>query len=293
MNFNRRSCSTALENTGRCDCQLSQATTARLILTTEAFQFANLAGVTEAAILAGIKAKTVFPLWEVDETIDNTPEDGSFSMPNGMGNIPTSTAEADKVYMMHEGSYLNNKLNSFKGFRGRVYEVDVNNVLWGTSPDGTKFEGMECEVKPTGVKVPTSTGEVERRGVKIRFIRESEYNARRFGVETTWADVIEGLRDVEVSYVSLNEAKTAITVSVVRDCDGTPVLGLAAGDFVLTNDANETVSISSVTASGNNYILAVSALADDGYIVNLATPAAMTTFGYESLGSDTFTVTTS
>lgn len=292
MNFNRRSCATTLENTGRCDCQLSEANTVRLFLTTEAFKFATLAGITEAALQAGIAAKTVFPLWEINEVTDNTPEDGVFSMPNGMGNIYTTTADGDMVYMMHEGNYLNNKLDSYKGFNGRVLRVDANNVLWGTSPDGTKFEGFRASVRPTRVMVPTSTGEVERRGIRVRYTESSEYNARRYGVETTWADTIEGLQDVEVSYVSLNEAKTAISVTVIRDCDGTGVTGLASGDFVLTTDDGTPVVISSVTAgaTAGAYTLAVSALAADRYIVNLAAPASMTTFGYESLGSDTFTV---
>ena len=90
------------------------------------------------------------------------------------------------------------------------------------------------------------------------------------------------------------KAKPKLLFLLTRKCDGGAVLGLASGDFTLADDEGGVESITSVTAGSVNgqYILAVTALTDDDYLVNLAAPDDATTFGYESTGAATFAVTT-
>lgn len=288
-------CAANYENTGKCACQYKMGTPAAILLTDKDVEFDALAAFTEAACQTFIKQGRMWPLFEVGETINNTAEDGVYALPNGLGSIPLSSAKWDISTMFQEGVYSHNALESFRGFSGRVFIVDANGVVWGTSSDGVKFKGFSVKNgQVTNVMLPTSNSEVERRGLRLIYDNKDEYRRDRAAIEVTFADTLEGLTNAVISYVSLNEAKTAVTVSVVRECDGSPVLGLAAGDFTLANDEGEAEVISSVTAGSVNgqYELAVTALGADEYLVDLAAPASATTFGYESTGPDTFTVGT-
>ena len=288
-------CAANYENTGRCDCQHKMSTIAGIILTTKSTEFATMAGVTEAAIQTLIANKAAWPLWQVGETINNTAEDGVYALPNGLGSIPTSSAVWDITTMFQEGVYSHNVLESFKGFSGRAILIDANGLIWGTSPDGVKFKGFEVKNgQVTNVIAPATNSEVERRGLRLIYSNKDEYRQYRVAIETNWADTLEGLMDVTVEYVSLAAAKTSAIVSVERVCDGSPVTGLVSGDFTLVSDGGDTIEITSVTpgTTSGQYTLAFTALSDDTYLVDMATPATATTYGYESTGADTFTVTT-
>ena len=292
--FYSGTCGADYENTGRCDCQHKMGTPAAIILTDKDVEFATLDGFTEAACQAFIAEKRMFPLFEIGETINNTAEDGAYSLPNGLGSIPLSSPKWDITTMFHEGVYSHNALESFRGFSGRAIIIDSNGVAWGTTPDGIKFRGYEVRNgQVTNVMLPTSNSEVERRGLRLVYNNKDEYREDRAAIDVTFADTLEGLVDVEVAYVEINAGKTEVTVSVTRKCDGGPVLGLASGDFTLADDEGGAESITSVTAGSVNgqYILAVTALTPDDYLVNLAAPDDATTIGYESTGAATFAVT--
>jgi hypothetical protein len=82
-----------------------------------------------------------------------------------------------------------------------------------------------------------------------------------------------------------------VVVTIAGKCDGQVITGLVVGDFVLVDDAAGAESINSVTESPDGtYTLDVTTLGADDYILNLKSPSAQTTGGYESTGSVTFTV---
>lgn len=294
--FYSGACESGYENTGRCDCQHKMGTLASIILTDKDVEFATLAGFTEAACQAFIAQKRMWPLFEIGETINNTAEDGVYALPNGLGSIPLSSAKWDITTMFHEGVYSHNALESFRGFSGRAILIDSNGLAWGTSPDGVKFRGYDVRNgQVTNIMLPTSNSEVERRGLRLVYNNKDEYRENRAAVEVSFADTLEGLVNVVVAYVGINAGKTEVTISVTRQCDGQPVLGLdESGNFTLADDEGGAEAITSVTAGSisGQYILAVTALSDDDYLVDLADPADATTFGYESTGAGTFTVTT-
>jgi len=295
--FNSLSCNSNLENTGKCGCDQAISGIEYVCFAKLDQEFATKAAAeTEATWQTDIQSKDIYPFFQIDETEDQSTEDGTFSGANGLVVIPTSKGRWVAKFWMQIPAYNLTRLYSFGGVSGRMYMADSQGQVMGTTEDGTKMRGLEFRrLQVSKPKLALTKDEVMRVAITIEFSKIDEYTKELAVASCDFIDSIEGLVDVDVAYVSTNAAFTEHTVTVARECDASAVSGLVVGDFTLTNDASEVQAISSIAESATvagTYVLTTSALVTDSYIVNLNIPTVMTTEGYESTGSATFDIDT-
>ena len=104
----------------------------------------------------------------------------------------------------------------------------------------------------------------------------------------SFLDAPERLTDVTLTVVGVPTA-TSIQVSVNVTCDGTPVSGLTAGDFIKYTTAGTTQVISTVTETSDG----VYTLAGTGFTsgtVTLDAPATLSVQAYEAVAPVTVTI---
>lgn len=85
-------------------------------------------------------------------------------------------------------------------------------------------------------------------------------------------------RIVDVALVIDAVDSGEITVTVTAECDGTPILGLGANDFVLTDEDGNDVPVTAVEEGDGVYTL--TGTIEDG-ILTLETPSALSIKAYD------------
>ena len=289
--INAITCMTGLRNTGSCSCKQILGATLKAFYTTADFEFATKTSAQTAAVwTTAIQNKYVYPLPMVLDVEDNSTEAGIYTGSLGR-KIKASNSIWGEKLLFDVTAFEYTRLFSFNGAKGRLLLVDVNGNVYGTSSDGTKIKGFEIaslEVHP--YTVATGQGEIRRSAIAFELADYSEYTSGIVIFAADFVDELTGLVDVTITSASWTTG--GCTFTVTRDCDGSGVTGLVAADLVLVDDAggSETItSIAPVAGVAGSYTL-VATLGADGYVLNLKTPAAMTTKGYESTGSTTGTV---
>lgn len=296
MAYNDVVCTTALGNTGLANCTNNLDYDARLIFTTDSFEFANeAAAIVEANWTDAIDAGTVFPM-PLFEEIEPAIED----------DVEQETAIGLSLFV-REGKYggigrfqtaLCNlpKLRTFNEVLGRAFIVTGNGQVWGTSPDGTKFKGFKLsKFHVSGLK--GSDGSTVRM-VELRYqLKNPNEMADYPAVPTLTWDPLElsGVIDVDVTEVGTSTSGSVVA-KVLRDCDGEIVTGLVEGDFTILASDGTTQMLPSDGFTDNadgtyTFLFTTPVLPADTYTFNLKTPTAQTTGGYESTASFSFTIT--
>lgn len=292
MNFNTASCNSNLGNLGKGECDQIIGTPELLFLTLDSFEFATKAATTQAAMQAGIQAKTVKPLLLVHGMTSSDTDDSIYTSPNGVITIPTAKGTWVKEFMFQVPAYLAAAIYSYNGFSGRVIMADSYGNLIGTTPDGTKFKGLSVRnVRVGKPMLPESKEGIMTISMTMEFDNIDEYTSELAVYQVDWADNLNGLQNV--TYTVVSSAATSVVVLVVRDSDGSGVTGLVATDFYIETDAgvDQAISLSAPSATiAGQYTLTVATLSAGDYVTDLNTPATMTTSGYESTASATFTI---
>lgn len=295
--FNSKSCYGSIENFGTPDCLLALVVPAYLAFATTSQQFTTKASAqTQADWQTAIQAKSIFPIrLPILEPVDNSEEDGAYKSPNGLVSINTSKGKWDMSFRFQMDPFLYSRMYSLNGKSGRLYMCDDAGNVMATTPDNIKVNGYSVKnVQVSKPKLATGKDDVTTFMVRFFFDNLEEYTKKIASFEVDFFDELNGLLDAEITYISSNVAKTEHTVSVRKLCDGSPVVNLVAADFTISDDTPtvEAITSSAETQVGisGDYVLTTSALGADNYTVNLNNPATMTTDGYESTGSDTFTI---
>lgn len=293
--FNTLSCNSDLENTGQCNCDQAISGIEYVCFAKLDQEFATKAAAeTEATWQTDIQSKDIYPFFQIDETEDQSTEDGTFSGANGLVVIPTSKGRWVAKFWMQIPAYNLTRLYSFDGVSGRMYMADSQGQVMGTTEDGTKMRGLEFRrLQVSKPKLPLTKDDVMRVAITVEFNKIDEYTKELAVASCDFIDSLDGLVDVVVTYVSTNEGKTEHTITVSRECDGSAVSNLVATDSVIVNDEAAGQTITSIAESATvagTYVLITSALAADDYLVNLNIPTVMTTQGYESTGTASFTI---
>lgn len=293
MAYNDNSCVANLGNTGLSNCLDDLGYDAMLLWTPETFEIDTEADAKlQATYTDAIDAGNMFPMPIADE-VENTVEDDVLQeLPTG---VSLFVREGKYGGIMRFRTALCNlpNLRTFNEVSGRAFIVTSNGKILGTSPDGTKFKGFLLSRFHVSVLKGTD-------GSTVRFI-ELTYqfkNTTEMGDYPAIPDLagawdplsLTGVKDVVLTLSS--SSATEVVVTIAGKCDGQVITGLVVGDFVLVDDGGGSETINSVTESPDGtYTLDVTTLTADDYILNLKSPSAQTTGGYESTGSVTFTVT--
>ena len=293
-NFNTTPCVTDIGNFGDSgNCSQVTSYPEYLLWTTNEFEFSTKAGVTLAAIQAGIQAGTVVPLLPLHSNTPSDTEDGMYTSANGKITIPTSKGVWVEKFEFKVPSYQMQSVYTLDGIGGRLLMIDSLNQIIGTSPDGTKFKGLSVKRIMVGVaKLATTNTQVMLVPITVEFDKNDEYGKEFAVVEIDFVEDINGLQNVSYAVVGTPTA-TEVVALVTRDSDGTGVTGLVPSDFYVTDDEGLAYAISGAVASltiAGQYALAVATMGTDDYITDLNLPISMTTEGYESTAPATFSI---
>ncbi len=168
----------------------------------------------------------------------------------------------------------------------RCILVDNEGQYFGTEDADGNFLGFDVQLlNPEKLKL--SDGTVSTKSpIYVGLQDPNELDERGLLVDAPFHSTLDRLTDVDIEVVSA--AAALIVVTVKAACDGTPINGLVAADFVLTETDGTPQAIVSATEDDGTYSLVGVALVDG--FVDLVDPADLSVTAYESTGPATVNV---
>lgn len=170
---------------------------------------------------------------------------------------------------------------SHRGSGGRIMLIDTKNNILGTRDANGEFMGVQLAMLHTE-KLALNSGTTATTSPIFVVLEDSE-EIDQFG------DMISGrvlksiIRIVDVEMKKIAAAAGQITVDVKVKCDGTPVVGLIAADFIVQDPDGTVHAITSVTP--DPLIAGRYAIAGAGFLTNstvtLRTADQLSLDGYE------------
>ena len=296
MTYNERDFDSAVETLGQKYSQPENlGRTIKIALTSPTFEFATQTlAETESEYTDAIGEETMFISPYVYENEDASGESvmqefaGGDSLKVREGN----TAEKLKLFLSVADMV---KLQSYKNKTWRMFVIDANGNILGTSPDGTVFKGFELTTFDVD-KMNLTSGDVKRMIPIYYKMREpSEWSAKGVCLQPTklttdsWDPTnLDGLTDVALTVSS--SISTKIVVSAEAYLKGVKILGLdATTDWILITTAGEAQTISGVTDNDDGtYDLAGTALATG--TLTLGASKDLSLDGYKSRGAVDVTI---
>lgn len=292
MAYNDIDCTANRSNTGLANCTDDLGADVRLMWTTESFEFATESDAEDQSKWeTAINNKYMSPFPIFDE-IEPAEED----------DVEQETALGISKFV-REGKYggigrfelaLCNlaKLRTYNESLGRAFIITENGKVLGTSPDGVKLKGFKLSKFHTSKLKGTDGSTV--RWVELRYQMKNTNELADYAASPslTW-DPLELLGIFDVTLAISTSSSASLVVSVTRGCDGESVSGLVEADFTLLDSgSSEQLPADSFTDNGDGtYTFGFApVLSADTYSINLKTPAAQTTGGYESGAADSFTI---
>lgn len=222
---------------------------------------------------SAIKARSVFPIMNIIDFVDNSTEPVYEDYPGGKRKlIRQGEYRFDVVLEVNE--CVKKELFNFTNFRGRVYfayQGDSNGVIRGTSTDaGDTIKGArinQMTVLKETLPTKDASGKIM---LQIDLENYKDLNQYDHAREMAW-DIasLDSLTEVDLAQVGTASA-TAITISVLATCYGVgnPISGLAQADFTITGTG--TISDMSEDTAGNYTFVTVGLISGD--TINLVTP---------------------
>lgn len=292
--YNEINCIEVLGNTGLANCKDNLGYDAKLLWTTANFEFANeAAAILEANYEDAINAGTMFPM-PLFKEVEPTLED----------DVEQETATGASLFV-REGKYggigrfetaicnLAN-LRTFNEAVGRAFIITSNGKIYGTSPDGVKFRGFDLSKFHVSYLKGTDGSTV--RWVEIRYQFEDPTQMGDYAAVPTldWNPLsLAGVVDVTLTLDS--SAEGLVVASVVRNCDGEVVTGLVVGDWTMLASDGETEMLpgddyAEAPNGTYSFTFTTPVLPADDYTLDLKTPSAQTTGGYESAAPVSWTI---
>ena len=203
--------------------------------------------------------------------------------------IPVRAGQYRFRLMFRENLALHKAMYSHNNTAGRVFLIDNENKLIGTSIDeGVTLQGFLMD-NLLVEKLKLGDGSVSSK-TPIRFYLadNNELDANGYMIEPNFLSSLLPLTTVKPT-VSAASA-TSITVSVKSILDSLPIIGLVAADFTLLTAAGLAQTISGATEPNDD---GVYVLTGSGWVtgtLNLKAASALTLVGYESQGTVAVTI---
>jgi len=296
MAYNELTCGANLGNTGLQNCKENFGYWKRLILApADSFidtqENALLDATWETKINDDVAVR-FYPL----------PENGLFE-PEQEATVYEELMAGKKEFI-REGkdrftsSLINISLHNHKELRkhnGRsnlgVFILTSEGYILGYTDDGVKLYPLSLDEFRVEKRTIATGENIDRTKLYVSFSDSSQWNDRGAWVKPTAFNPITdllGIKDVKLTVT--NQTTSGATVRVVGFSDNIGVENLVLADFVLVTSAGAAVSITSVTEIGDGYYTLVFTALAGGHVLDLENQPAMTTKGYETLDSVTFTI---
>lgn len=177
---------------------------------------------------------------------------------------------------------------SHSGTGGRVIIIDSERQVLLTEDSNGDYRGLSLDLLNVE-KIKINMGDVlTETPVYVSLADNKEIDESGFLFDCSIVNELEPLTDVSLAVSGVSSAD--ITVTVTQVCDGTPVSGLVAADFSVTNSAGAAQVVASVVEGADGvYLIDANTTFVDGF-VNLVNPDALTLHAYESTGAQTVNV---
>lgn len=269
--------------------------TIKIILTKSDFQFADqTTAETQTNWQTAINEENIFVLPYIYENEDMSEESvmQDFAGGDSLKVRDGSYAEKGKLHLSVSDM---RKLGTYKNKTWRMFKVDENGNIEGTSPDNTVFKGKELTTFEVE-KMNLTVGDVKRMvGIYYKEREVSEWTEKGVALRplklTTDAwdpRDLDGLTDVELTVVS--SSATKIVVSAEAYLKGVALSGFdQITDWVVKNTSGVSQSITVTDNNDGTYDLDGTGFATD-FTVNLGEPEDLSQDGYKSTGAKTITV---
>jgi len=269
--------------------------TIKIVLTKPDFQFATQSEAeTESNWQDAIDQEEVFPMPFVYENEDVSGEAVYQDFAGGDSLKVRDGNQAEKL-KLHLSVADMRKLQSYKNKSWRMFIIDENGNILGTSPDSTVFKGFELttfEVEKMNVTI----GDVKRMvPIYYKFREINEW--LKFGIALRPLDLssdafdprdFDGLTDVELTINSQTSSK--IIVNAEAYLKGVALPGFdEVTDWVLLDSSGDAQTITTVTDnSDGTYDLEGTGLVTG--TLDLAEPEDLSQDGYKSTGAVDVTI---
>lgn len=231
-------------------------------------------------LLIAVKASRGY-LWPDIFTFEDKSEEAVYARtPNAVKAVRDGRYEW--LFGISENLCIHKAMYSHRGSGDRVFVLDANNKIIGTELSDGNFAGLTIGLLNTE-KMKWNNGtdpSVSPVLLSLKDNREFDQNGVMFDFD--FVNELNKLTDVSVKTVGVI-ADDAITVSVLTTCDGTPVLGLLATDFVLTETDGTPQVIAARVDNGDGTYLLSGADWVDGF-VNIKPANTLSITAYESTG---------
>lgn len=190
-----------------------------------------------------------------------------------------------------EGNLQQHKaMFSHKQFRGRIFLIDIDNKIIGTSEDGIAFRGFSIDlINPEKLAISDGTN-ATLTPVYLSLTDNLELDENGSQVET--GGFLRTLTRLSTVNLTLsNTSSGGFTVTVLNAFDNEPVLGLVLADFTLQDSTGAAVTINAVVDNQDGTYAATTGVLTAGtYSVNLVASSALTVQGFESGAAVTYDV---
>lgn len=239
-----------------CDADNPFAVDQGLFLTTEDFEFATAADfATKAKWDAGVIAKTIFPLLDINEVEDQSEDDVIYTSPSTGAKSSIRDGKRGSRYKLQLPLELHKILRTYSYKKWRIFKYDLNGNIKGTSPDGTKITGISVIYFKVGKMMPATADAPAFSVIEIQESDGTEWDDRGVYVTPTWSpSSVLGVTKLELSQVG-SASGTDIVVDAFYNngyasdgsVDQIAYSGLTTGDSWVIDELALTVA--SVTES--------------------------------------------
>jgi hypothetical protein len=286
--YNQLSSLATLGNTGKSGASEKLQYFAKVLWVKPDFVIATeAAALLEATYVDATDLHQMYP-FPVFEKVENQDEE------NVKETFPTGLEVFVREGKLRETGYVNlsmmnmQNLRTFNGVQGKIILITADGRIVGYSPDGTTMTGFTLQSFHVG-GIGKTDGSTQRQ-TPISWGLANPLEVLDYGVtvKPTWNPLdLEGVHDVDIAVQS--DTASLMEFTVKRTMDGEGVDGLVAADFTFIVTAGSAQTATWAEVGNGAYKYTASATIATGTI-NLKSPSAQITGGYESTGPGTVTV---
>ncbi len=157
-------------------------------------------------------------------------------------------------FMIQENLCIHKAMYTHRAVSGRVLLIDADNQLFLTETNSGDGAGFRLQLLTTEPFV-INDGAVSTKSPVVIALKSTK-EVDKTGLLFTLDSVNELYRPIDLALQLGTIAGNSIVVTVIAECDGTPIEGLQLADFVLKTAAGAAQIINSYTDNGDgNYTL--------------------------------------
>lgn len=164
------------------------------------------------------------------------------------GRAPTDDGTYGFRFSIKQNMCTHRAMFTHRSNGGRVMLIDRDNMLWGTFDSSGDFMGVRYSMIHTEKLQITNGTDATLSPVVIDIEDSQEIDRYGDAIDGKFIKSLMRITDATITQVGVATA-TTIVVDVIVDCDGTPVTGLVAADFLVYNPDGTVKAVTTIIES--------------------------------------------